>query len=94
MGDIPEGPGYSLQLNQKMLPVGEEHPDRNSRFEFINGKAQAFLESGDPVISTDAKKKEPAGNFKNNGAAYNKEKRPGKVSDHDFPLKEPGKVTP
>jgi len=94
VGDILEELGYSLQLNQKMLQIGEEHPDRNSQFEFINGKAQAFLESGDPVISIDAKKKELVGNFKNNGTAYNQGKCPTKVLDHDFPLKELGKVTP
>jgi len=46
------------------------------------------------VISIDAKKKELVGNFKNNGSVYNKSKNPTKVLDHDFPLKELGKVTP
>ena len=94
VGDILEGLGYSLQLNQKMLQVGEGHPDRNSQFEFINGKAKEFLESGDPVISIDAKKKELVGNFMNDGKTYNKKKCPTKVLDHDFPLEELGKVTP
>lgn len=94
VGDILEELGYSLQLNQKMLQVGEEHPDRNSQFEFINDKAKQFLQSGDPVISIDAKKKELVGNFKNNGRSYSKEKAPTKVWDHDFPIKELGKVTP
>ena len=94
VGDILEELGYSLQLNQKMLQVGEKHPDRNSQFEFINGKAKEFLKAGDPVISIDAKKKELVGNFKNNGKIYNKNKNPTKVWDHDFPLKELGKVTP
>jgi hypothetical protein len=94
VGDILEELGYSLQLNQKMLQVGEEHPDRNIQFEFINDKAKRFLKSADPVISVDAKKKELVGNFKNNGRAYTKKKEPAKVLDHDFPLKELGKVTP
>jgi hypothetical protein len=94
IGNILEELGYSLQLNQKMLQVGEEHPDRNIQFEFINGKTRRFLKSGDPVISIDAKKKELVGNFKNNGKTYNKKKHPTKVLDHDFPLKELGKVTP
>ena len=94
VGDILEELGYSLQLNQKMLQAGEEHPDRNSQFGFINGKAKGFLESGEPVISIDAKKKELAGNFKNNGKAYDRKKNPVKVLDHDFPIKELGKVTP
>jgi hypothetical protein len=94
VGNILEELGYSLQLNQKMLQVGEEHPDRNIQFEFINTKAMKFIKSGDPVISVDAKKKELIGNFKNNGKAYNQKKRPTKVLDHDFPLNELGKVTP
>jgi hypothetical protein len=94
VADILEELGYSLQLNQKMLQVGEEHPDRNRQFEYINDKAKQFLESGDPVISIDAKKKELVGKFKNNGRTYNERKRPTKVLDHDFPLKELGKVTP
>jgi hypothetical protein len=94
VADILDELGYSLQLNQKMIQVGEEHPDRNIQFEYINGKARQFLESGDPVISIDAKKKELVGNFKNNGRTYNEKKNPTKVLDHDFPLKELGKVTP
>ena len=94
VGNILEERGYSLQLNQKMLQIGEEHPDRNDQFEFINGKAKRFLESGDPVISIDAKKKENVGNFINKGRAYRKSKDPTKVLDHDFPIKELGKVTP
>jgi len=94
VADILEALGYSLHLNQKMLQAGEEHPDRNLQFEYINSKAKRFLESGDPVISIDAKKKELVGNFKNNGRTYSEKKSPVKVLDHDFPLKELGKATP
>ena len=86
--------GYSLQLNQKMLQIGEEHPDRNAQFEFINDKARRFLNSGVPVVSIDAKKKENVGNLKNNGRVYRKSKHPTKVLDHDFPIPQLGKVTP
>jgi hypothetical protein len=47
--------GYSLQANQKILE-GDEHPDRNAQFEFINNETTNFINSGDPVISVDAKK--------------------------------------
>ena len=94
IADILKALGYSLQLNQKMLQVGKAHPDRNSQFEFINGKAKRFFKSGSPVISIDAKKKELVGNFKNNGRAYALKRRPIKVLDHDFPLEALGKVTP
>ena len=86
--------GYSLQLNQKMMQVGEGHPDRDKQFRFINNKAKIFLKAGVPVISIAAKKKENIGNFVNNGKAYRKKKDPVKVLDHDFPIKELGKVTP
>jgi len=86
--------GYSLQQNKKMLQIGEKHPDRNIQFEHINQTAQTFLKEGQPVISVDTKKKELIGNFKNNGAEYCKKKEPHKALDHDFPIKELGKVAP
>jgi hypothetical protein len=94
VADILEELGYSLQLNQKMLQVGDEHPDRNRQFEYINSKVKQFVEVAEPVISIDAKKKELLGNFKNDGRTYNAKKSPTKVLDHDFPLKELGKVIP
>jgi hypothetical protein len=86
--------GYGLQLNRKMMRVGEEHPDGDEQFRFIDGKAKRFLNAGEPVISIDAKEKEDVGNFINGGRTYRKKKEPEKVLDHDFPIKELGKVTP
>jgi len=85
---------YSLQTNRKMLQVGEPHPDRNEQFEYINALAKLFIFEGQPVISVDTKKKENIGNFKNNGKEYRKSNEPREVLDHDFPLKELGKVSP
>lgn len=36
VGKILEAMGYSKQVNQKMLQVGEPHPDRNAQFGHIN----------------------------------------------------------
>jgi transposase len=94
VGAILEGLGYSKQSNQKMLQAGEPHPDRNAQFEFINTKAKAYIMAGEPVISVDTKKKENIGNFKNPGQEYRRSKDPRKVLDHDFPLKELGKIAP
>jgi hypothetical protein len=94
IGNILEECGYSLQLNQKMLQVGKEHPDRNTQFDHINKKSKEFLALKEPVISIDAKKKELVGNFKNNGKTYKKKGDPTKALDHDFMIKELGKVTP
>ena len=94
IGNLLVEMGYSLQKNQKMLQVGESHPDRNAQFEYINNKCAEFIKIGEPVISVDTKKKELIGNFKNGGAEYKKNKNPTKVFDHDFPLAELGKVAP
>src|SRR3954447_7978023 len=51
--------GFSLQANAKTLEGGQ-HPDRDAQFGYLNDQAQAHLSTGDPVISVDTKKKEPA----------------------------------
>jgi transposase len=51
--------GYSLQSTRKMME-GSQHPDRDDQFRYINKLATEFLAAGDPVISVDTKKKEPA----------------------------------
>jgi hypothetical protein len=94
VGAILEAMGYRRQANQKMLQVGEAHPDRNAQFEFINSKAKEFIEADEPVIPVDTKKKENIGNFKNSGTEYRRNKDPRKVLDHDFPIKELGKIAP
>jgi len=94
VGTLLESMDYSKQANQKMLQIGEPHPDRNEQFEHINATAASYLAEGEPVISIDTKKKENIGNFKNNGKEYRKKNDPRKVLDHDFPIKELGKIAP
>ena len=86
--------GYSKQLNQKMLQVGEHHPDRDKQFQYIASTSSKFVDEGEPVISIDCKKKENIGNFKNNGHEYRHSKEPRKVLDHDFLIKKLGTVAP
>jgi len=86
--------GYSKQMNQKMLQVGNAHPDRNAQFEYINETSKEYISEGIPVISIDCKKKENLGNFKNNGQEYRRKKDPRKVLDHDFLNKKLGTVAP
>jgi hypothetical protein len=85
---------YSRQQNQKAQQVGEPHPDRNAQFEHINKTAAKYLDSQNPVISVDTKKKENIGNFANKGTEYRIKKDPRKVLDHDFPIEELGKISP
>ena len=94
IGKILDSMDYSKQANQKMLQVGDPHPDRNAQFEHINDTAAKNLKAGDPVISVDTKKKEKIGNFKNDGQEYRQKKDPRKVLDHDFPIEELGKISP
>lgn len=94
VGDLLKELGYSLQQNQKMKQVGSESPDRDAQFKHINATAKSYMESGNPVISIDCKKKENIGNFKNNGTEYRPRKNPHTVLDHDFPLPELGKAAP
>ena len=85
--------GYSLQANKKTLE-GNQSPDRNEQFEYINDKVKDFQEDVAPVISVDTKKKELVGNFKNNGQTWRLKGCPEEVNDHDFEDKELGKVVP
>ena len=85
--------GYSLQANRKTLE-GSKHPDRNAQFEHINEQIQQFMDSGQPVISVDTKKKELVGDFKNGGREYRPRGTPEEVQVHDFVNKELGRAAP
>jgi len=85
--------GYSLQANTKTLE-GNQHPDRNAQFEYVNARTKSFLEQGLPVISVDTKKKELVGNFSNRGQEWQPQGEPQKTLVHDFPDKELGKIIP
>jgi hypothetical protein len=76
--------GYSLQGNRK-TEEGNQHPDRNAQFEFINARAGDDMAKGNPVISVDTKKKELVGNYKNNGRQWHRKGQALKVNGHDFP---------
>jgi hypothetical protein len=76
--------GYSLQSNRK-TEEGEDHPDRDAQFRYINTKVKQALAKGAPVVSVDTKKKELVGNYANGGEQWLPEKMPVKVKGHDFP---------
>jgi hypothetical protein len=73
--------GYSLRVNHKKLSSGSG-PDRDEQFAYIAETREQFAQQGWPIVSVDTKKKELVGNFKNGGAAWNRE--PRLVNDHDF----------
>ena len=59
VGDLLREEGFSLQANAKTIE-GAQHPDRDAQFRYLNDQAKAYQAAGDPVISVDTKKKEPA----------------------------------
>ena len=75
---------YSLQGNRK-TEEGNDHPDRDEQFRYINEQVRRALAAGRPVISVDTKKKELIGNFQNQGRQWRKKKSPREVNGHDFP---------
>jgi DDE family transposase len=83
VGNLLRDMGYSLQANSKTRE-GSNHIDRDAQFQYINTQAKAFLATNDPVISVDTKKKEPVGNFKNNGRDWRPKGTPETVNVHDF----------
>jgi hypothetical protein len=85
--------GYSLQANRKTRE-GNQHPDRDAQFEFINAQAMRFQRRRQPVISVDTKKKELVGDFKNGGREWRPGGQPEEVRVHDFKDKELGKAIP
>ena len=85
--------GYSLQANRKTRE-GNQHPDRNAQFEFINAQAARFQKRRQPVISVDTKKKELVGDFKNGGREWHPEGEAEEVRVHDFQDKDLGKAIP
>jgi transposase len=93
VGEILKAEGFSLQANRK-TDEGKSHPDRNEQFKYIHQKVSGFQNTGNPVISVDAKKKELIGNFKNNGQEWQKKGNPKKTKVYDFPSDAKGKVTP
>jgi hypothetical protein len=64
---------YSLRVNAKEHEASAQHADRDTQFRSIATQKQAFLASGDPIISVDTKKKARIGNFKNAGQAWRQE---------------------
>jgi len=84
---------YRRQVNRKTLE-SSRNPDRDAQFEHINAAVIAMQAAGKPVISIDAKKKEPIGLYKNAGSDYRPQRCPDQVKVHDFVDPEAGKVVP
>lgn len=84
---------YSLQGNAK-TKEGEQHPDRDAQFRYIQRQGESFLNRGLPVISVDTKKKETVGIHRNPGQEWQPEGQPEEVDVHDFPDPDVPKAVP
>ena len=75
---------FALRVNHKKLSRGsaKTREQRDTQFRYIERMRKSFARRKAPVISVDAKKKEPIGNFKNAGATWTRVATP--VNDHDF----------
>jgi hypothetical protein len=84
---------YRLQANRKTRE-GNNHPDRNKQFLYINNRVKSFLKAKQPAISVDTKKKENIGNDSMKGVTYRPKGQPIQTKMHDFPDAELGKAIP
>ena len=85
--------GFSLQAPSKTVE-GNQHPDRDGQFRYLNGQATEHLDGGQPVISVDTKKKELVGDYANGGKEFQRHGEPERVQVHDFPDPEMPKAVP
>ena len=75
--------GFSLQGTVKTLE-GDQHPDRDAQFRYINEQVKRYQAATEPVISVDAKKKEQLGRLPAPGREWRPKGTPVRVEDHSF----------
>jgi len=83
--------GYHRRQAQKCCSMGE-HEDRDAQFCRIAELKQEYLDSPNPLLSIDTKKRELLGKFYRDGKLYGKEILG--TFDHDFPSFADGVVIP
>jgi len=83
VGQVLRENGFSLQGTAKTLE-GEQHPDRDTQFLYINEQVKSHQADGEPVISVDAKKKEQLGQLPAAGREWRPKGDPVRVEDHSF----------
>jgi hypothetical protein len=82
---------YALRVNRKRL-TKKHDPNRDRQIRYINRTRRAFIRAKRPAISTDTKKKELVGNFRNPGRTWRQ--KPIEVLDTDFLSDADGKAIP
>jgi len=79
-----------MQLNQKTREG--RSTGTGTSVPLHHRQVASFRNSGDPVLSVDAKKKELVGPFKNGGRTWRPQGKPHRVNVHDFPSLAEGKA--
>ena len=82
---------YRLRANNKQI-CSQQDPERNLQFEHIQEQRQQHATAGEPRISTDTKKKELIGNFRNPGQVWGAVAE--RVNVHDFKQDALGRAVP
>jgi transposase len=83
VGRMLKAAGFSLQANAKTLE-GDQHPDRDAQFRYINEQVKQHQGAGEPVISVDTKKREQLGRLPMAGREWRPKGKPVEVEDHHF----------
>lgn len=83
--------GYVLRTNRKRLSPRQD-AQRDQQFRYIARQRRQFALAKCPIISTDTKKKELIGLFKNAGRTWRR--KPVDVLETDFPQDAKGKAIP
>lgn len=85
--------GYTLQSNKKSKESCK-YPERDRQFKYINSQIEHFSNRNQPVISTDTKKKELVGEFKNSGRRWTRKGEAEEVNVYDYKSLSKGKAVP
>jgi transposase len=83
VGRLLKANGFSLQSAAKTLE-GDQHPDRDAQFRYLNDQVKDHQAAGQPVVSVDAKKKEQVGLLPMAGREWRPCGQPIQVEDHSF----------
>ena len=86
--EVCEMSNHEPQKTKTMI----RHPDRNAQFEHIDELKREHLESGEPILSMDTKRREILGQYARPGHVLSDSRLA--AWDHDFPTHSPGIVIP
>ena len=78
---------YSLQTNKKTRESAQ-HPNRDTQFAHINETVTAAIQTSEPVISVNTKKRELINDFKTVSREFKPKSQPIEIHKHNFKNKQ------